>query len=110
MRWSSLTSAVGGMVEQIGAGLKNSTLQNIGIVSSLFIPSDAMYRKMIAVILTSPDNVVNVFSMTSLAGAGSPSGAMVIYTIIYLAAVLAGAVAVVNGQFLRAVIGEFKNY
>ncbi|AEG16243.1 hypothetical protein Desku_2722 [Desulfofundulus kuznetsovii DSM 6115] len=91
-----ILAAVGGMVEQIGVGLKNSTLQNIGVVSSLIIPSDAMYKKMITVILTSPDNVVNVLSMTPFGSASSPSGAMVAYTVVYLAAVLAGAVAVFN--------------
>ena len=35
---------VGGMVEQIGGLLDNATMENIGIISSLIIPSDTLWK------------------------------------------------------------------
>ena len=35
---------VGGMVEQLGVLLQNQVMQNIGIISSLLLPSDALWR------------------------------------------------------------------
>jgi len=35
---------VGGMVEQIGSLLNNGTMENIGIISSLIIPSDTLWK------------------------------------------------------------------
>jgi ABC-type transport system involved in multi-copper enzyme maturation permease subunit len=35
---------VGGMVEQIGSLLNNGTMEDIGIISSLIIPSDTLWK------------------------------------------------------------------
>lgn len=79
---------VGGFMEQLGRLMDRPALQNIGIVSSLLVPADAMYRKMSFVLLTAGGGRVN-FGMVSPFGAASePSAAMVAYTLLYLAAAL----------------------
>jgi hypothetical protein len=43
---------VGGMMEQIGALIEYKALVNIGVISSLIMPTDAIYRKMIFAVLS----------------------------------------------------------
>ena len=83
---------IGGWVEQIGAFLNNATAVNIGILSSLIIPSEALWRRA-AYEMASPvaraAGFFSPFSTTSV-----PSPLMVGYAILYLAAALALAVRV----------------
>ncbi|MBS3973827.1 MAG: ABC transporter permease subunit, partial [Actinobacteria bacterium] len=44
-------SFVGGFIEQIGSAIENETMVNLGIISSLLLPADAMYRKAIEYLL-----------------------------------------------------------
>jgi len=85
---------VGGMVEQIGSMIENTALVNIGILSSLVMPSDALYRKMVFGLLTGPDNPVTAFNPFSTMY--PPSGIMTVYTIAYLLIVLFAAIRIFN--------------
>ena len=82
---------IGGWVEQIGATLKNQIAVNIGIFSSLIIPSEALWKRA-AYELASP-------VVRSLGIAAGPFGAvsvpnplMIVYACLYLIAMLAIAI------------------
>lgn len=73
---------VGGWVEQIGALFRNETAVDLGIVSSLIMPTEVLWKK--ASLFFEPrlaDNLVfaGPFSVASL-----PSDAMIIYALLYL--------------------------
>jgi Cu-processing system permease protein len=72
---------IGGWVEQIGSLLKNQAAINIGIISSLIMPSEALWRRAAYEMQSSlaQDFVVTPFSTTSV-----PSSAMLVYSILYL--------------------------
>lgn len=80
-------SFIGGWVEQVGAVVRNSTAVNVGIVSSLIIPTEALLRRA-AYEMTSP-------AVQSLGLAGGPilvvsvpSPLMVVYAALYAAGAL----------------------
>lgn len=81
---------IGGWVEQIGGALRNQTAVNVGIVSSLIIPSEALWKRA-AFEMTSP-------LMRALGGgnpftaASPPSDLMIVYAAVYLLTALAVAV------------------
>ena len=87
---------VGGMVEQIGIGINNGALVNIGILSSLVMPSDAVYRKMVFGLLMGPDNPINTFTFNPFSSSSPPSDIMTIYTMAYIVAVIQTAVLIFN--------------
>jgi ABC-type transport system involved in multi-copper enzyme maturation permease subunit len=77
---------VGGWIEQIGALMNNETVVNIGVVSSLIMPSEALWR-LAGYEMQSP--------LTRDLGAGGPfmslslpSTAMVVYAVVYTGAML----------------------
>lgn len=81
---------VGGMVEQLGMLLDNQVMQNIGIISSLLLPSDALWRM--------AAQRLNVQELAILAGGGpfvgssQPTAIMFIWALVYITlAVLIGA-------------------
>lgn len=81
---------IGGWVESIGALFRNETAVNIGILSSLFMPIEALWKKAAALFqprLIGNPNFGGPFSIAS-----EPSQAMVIYAVIYVAALLVYAV------------------
>jgi Cu-processing system permease protein len=78
---------IGGWIEQIGAFLGNQTTVVIGILTSLVMPSEALWRRAAfemrtALVDALPANPI----MSSLS---VPSGAMVVYAIFYAVATLA---------------------
>jgi ABC-type transport system involved in multi-copper enzyme maturation permease subunit len=77
---------MGGWVEQIGALVQNQTAQNIGVISSLLIPSDALWR-LAAYTMQSPI-VREVAVATPLGSTTLPSNAMIAWALIYIAGVL----------------------
>lgn len=92
-------AASGGLMELIGSMIRNDALVNMGIISSLIVPSDVLYRY--AADLMSP-NLGLLPGPAILFGSGSePSSAMVLYAAIYLAVILTIAV----GIFQRRDIG-----
>ncbi|MBI4769316.1 MAG: ABC transporter permease [Chloroflexi bacterium] len=82
---------IGGWVEQIGALLHNQTAVNIGILSSLLIPSEALFRRA-AFVMTSPLVQRMGVNFGPMFVFSVPSPLMVVYAVLYLAAALAVAV------------------
>lgn len=87
---------VGGMLEQIGsamiaAGEKAQGLINAGIISSLVMPTDVIFRKMNSVLFTSGG--LNFLSGGFLGTGSEPSIWMMVYIAIYIAAALYMAVS-----------------
>jgi ABC-type transport system involved in multi-copper enzyme maturation permease subunit len=82
---------IAGWIEQIGAFLHNETAVNIGIIVSLVIPCEAMWKR--AAYLMQPPFLRELgLNSTPFGAASAPSGAMVIYAILYTAAALALAI------------------
>jgi Cu-processing system permease protein len=90
---------IGGWVEQLGAVLKNQTAINIGIISSLLIPSEALFRRA-AFEMTSPVIQALGLSFGPAFVISVPSPAMVIYGGLYLIVVLGLAVRQFNRRDL----------
>jgi ABC-type transport system involved in multi-copper enzyme maturation permease subunit len=76
---------IGAWVEQIGALLESHAAVNVGIVTSLLMPVEALWRR--AAFLMQPQFVSSVPS--PFGGTSPPSAAMVIYAAIYALAALA---------------------
>jgi Cu-processing system permease protein len=82
---------IGGFVEQIGALVQNTSVVNIGIISSLILPTEALFRRA-AFIMTSPVVRSLGFASGPLFVVSVPSPAMVIYALLYLVALVGLAV------------------
>ncbi len=82
---------IGGWVEQIGAALQNQTAINIGVISSLIMPSEALFRRA-AFEMTSPVAQALGLSFGPSFVISIPSPAMVVYAGLYLVVMLALAV------------------
>jgi ABC-type transport system involved in multi-copper enzyme maturation permease subunit len=81
---------LGGWIEQIGSFLESSTAVNVGIVSSLILPSEALWKRA-AYEMRSP--IVDVLGFSPwTSGSSVPSRAMVIYAVIYAVVALGLAV------------------
>lgn len=76
---------IGGMVEQVGAMIRSQTLVNLGIITSLLMPTDAMYRKMSAVLATSVGGGLVRVDMGPFGAVSVPSDWMTVYALLYLA-------------------------
>jgi Cu-processing system permease protein len=87
---------VGGMIEQIGAmlgpisgGHTSVALINIGIVSSLALPVDSLYRRAVYILLSQHNQGFSLLNgLGPFGGTSAPSGLMVVYAIAYLAVCL----------------------
>ncbi|WP_038038456.1 ABC transporter permease [Thermorudis peleae] len=71
----------GGLVEQIGTALDNDVLRRIGIISSLVIPSDSMWR--LASYLVQPRIAVNFLGPNPFGTTTPPSALAVEYSVAY---------------------------
>jgi len=80
---------VGGWMEEFGSLMHNETVVNIGILSSLIMPSEAMWRW--AAYLMQPP-LLRTFNVSPFGSNAQPSLAMVAYTFAYLVAALAIAI------------------
>jgi Cu-processing system permease protein len=80
---------LGGWIEQIGSVLSNPTAVQIGIVTSLMIPTEALWRRA-AYEMQSP--LASTLGLSPFGAFSVPSGLMVVYAIVYLGIVLAMAV------------------
>jgi hypothetical protein len=87
---------VGGLVEQLGHAIGSQTMINIGVVTSLIIPSDALW-KMAAGALQPPTTSL-LANLRAAAGPFSvlnpPSAWMALYAFAYLVIALLGAMAI----------------
>ncbi len=79
----------GGWAEQIGGMLNSQTAVQVGIIASLIMPSEAMWR--LVADLMQP-SLVRETGFTLFTGGSTPSAAMVVYAVIYSAAFLGLAV------------------
>jgi len=87
---------IGGMAEQIGAIVEIDALKNTGIITSLIMPVDSLYRMIVNVIATSSGNPLVAISFGPFGAVSSPNNAMIVYTVIYLLAFLLIAVKSFN--------------
>lgn len=76
---------IGGWVEQFGAFMENPTAVNIGIISSLIMPSEALWKRA-AYEMQSP--ISAAFGMTPFASISTPSPLMLVYAAIYAVAAI----------------------
>ncbi len=78
---------IGGWVEQIGAVFRNEMAVNIGIVSSLLMPTETLWRKATTLFdsgVTGGLEFAGPFSVTA-----QPSNVMIVYSIVYVVALMA---------------------
>jgi Cu-processing system permease protein len=81
---------LGGWIEQIGSLASNPTAVKIGIVTSLVIPTEALWRRA-AYEMQTP--LSSSLGMSPFGAFSAPSILMVIYALVYLVVVLAIAVS-----------------
>lgn len=81
---------IGGWVEQVGSFLESTAAVNVGIITSLLLPSEALWKRA-AYEMRSP--IVDVMGFSPFtSGASVPSRAMLIYAVAYAAVTLALAI------------------
>lgn len=79
-----ILGTIGGVIEQVGALINNTSLSIIGIIASLISPFEVIYRKMISVIFNSLGsfNFIMGFGMPSKST--TPSIWMMVYVCVFL--------------------------
>ena len=82
---------IAGWIEQIGAVLKSETMVSLGIIISLVIPSEAMWRR--AAYLMQPP-FLRQLGFGPFASSTAPSVVMVIYAAVYAAVALGAAILI----------------
>lgn len=80
---------LGGWIEQIGAATQSQATVNVGIVASILMPSESLWRRA-AFEMQTP--LMGVFKMSPFGTASVPSEAMVAYAVVYLLVALALAI------------------
>ncbi len=82
---------IGGWVEQFGSMLRNETAVNIGIIASLIMPSEAVWKR--AAYLMQPP-IFRELAITPFSATSPPSAAMMLYVVAYTLVVLALALRI----------------
>ncbi|GEA15136.1 MAG: type transport system permease protein [Moorella sp. (in: firmicutes)] len=94
-------AVVGGMIEQIGALVESTAAIYTGVVTSLILPADAVYRRLVATVVDrlpvgngqDIPRFINPQSMLGPFGSQStPSDWMLLYTLVYIVVLLAAAI------------------
>jgi Cu-processing system permease protein len=85
---------IGGVIEQIGAVIQNGTMQNLGIISSLLMPVDAIHRKAVSLLLPGGALLDEAVSAMGGSAKATPSVWMVVYAVGYVLVALALAARV----------------
>jgi len=80
---------LGGWIEQIGSFINNQTAINVGIISSLIIPSEALWKRA-AYAMQSP--LVRALGFSPFSASSVPSPVMTWYAVLYTLAALALAI------------------
>lgn len=83
---------IGGWVEQIGALFRNETAVDLGILSSLLMPVDALWRHITMLLVPTSLLEAGFDGPLFFAVVSRPSNAMLVYAVIYVAILLVGAV------------------
>ena len=65
---------IGGVVGDIGAGLQNQAIENVGIISHLVLPSDGLWRG--AIYAMEPDSLVATMRAAGTVGRANPFAAV----------------------------------
>jgi ABC-type transport system involved in multi-copper enzyme maturation permease subunit len=86
---------IGGWIEQIGAIFNNHTAVQVGIVTSLLFPTEAVWRRAAFEMQTSVATILQMSPFTTLS---VPSMVMVTYAIMYLLGTLAIAVRIFQNR------------
>ena len=77
---------IGGWIEQFGAFLNNQSAVNVGIISSLIIPSEAVWKRAAYEMQSS---LVRTFGgLSPFSSPSAPSQAMILYAVFYAAVML----------------------
>lgn len=74
---------IGGFVEQMGMILDRVALQNIGILSSLLFPIDALFRKMTIYLFDKADDPLSFAAQGFFGSLSTPSDLMLVYSGVY---------------------------
>jgi Cu-processing system permease protein len=77
---------IGGWLEQIGAATNSHRMVTIGIVSSLIMPSEAIWRRASYEMQSS---IARSLDFSPFASRSAPSGVMLVYAVLYLIVALA---------------------
>ncbi len=88
---------IGGWIEQFGALLKNPTAINIGIISSLILPSEALWKRAVYE-MQSP--LAGALGFTPFSSTSTPSPLMIGYAVVYLLVMLLLAMRQFSGRDL----------
>lgn len=80
------TATIGGFIEQMGALMNNPDIINVGIISSLIMPSDALYR--LAVSIAGGKLGQGAIAFSPFGATSTPSTAMLIYALLYVVLIL----------------------
>ena len=88
---------IGGWIEQIGSFIQNQTAVNVGIISSLIIPSEALWKRA-AFEMQSP--LVAALGFSPFTAASMPSLLMVLYGMVYALLALLLAISLFNRRDL----------
>ena len=88
---------VGGWIEQIGSFIQNQTAVNVGIISSLLIPSEALWKRA-AFEMQSP--MVSALGFSPFTSASMPSSLMIAYGVVYAGLALLLAILLFNRRDL----------
>jgi Cu-processing system permease protein len=77
---------IGGWIEQFGAFLKNQSAVNVGIISSLLMPSEAVWKR---AAYDMQSSLVRTFGgLSPFSSPSAPSRVMVLYAVLYAAFML----------------------
>jgi ABC-type transport system involved in multi-copper enzyme maturation permease subunit len=88
---------IGGWIEQIGSLLNNATAVKIGIITSLIIPSEALWRRASFEMQTP---LSGALGMSPFSAVSVPSNLMVGYAVLYLVLTLGAAVNIFQNRDL----------
>lgn len=91
-------AVVGGMIEQVGALLDSTSAVYAGVITSLLLPADSLYRRLVAEVVEKlpASSGIGFFNPQAFLGPfgslSTPSDWMIIYTVLYIVLALAAAV------------------
>ncbi len=91
---------IGGLIEQVGGLVNNATMVNLGIVSSLIMPLDALHRLGLSLLVPPGLLIVQGGGPPGFGGSSQPSVWMAVYAILYVVAMVWAAARVFSRRDL----------
>jgi Cu-processing system permease protein len=86
---------IGGWIEQIGAIFNNQTAVQVGIVTSLIFPTEAIWRR---ATFEMQSTLATVLQMSPFTTTSVPSQIMIFYTLLYLVVTLTAAIRIFQNR------------